>query len=148
MTVDNLGLRLRLAVRAPVIRRGEDLQVEAVLTNTTDQPLVVNTWILDYASLVLDLERIQERDKTTPVRLGPPPTPPAPDDTSGQMPLAPKESVRFVYDGQKFLVGQVLTDGNYRVRLAYDNRDGLPREWHGVLETDWLRFRIDASLRP
>jgi hypothetical protein len=147
--IENLGLSVRLVVRAAVIRRGEDLVVEATFTNTTAAPLVVNTWVLNFASLVLDLERVDGPDgaSATPVPLGAPPTPPAADDTSGQVSFAPGESVTFVYEGRKFLGGQTLPDAAYRLRLVYDNPESPPGEWRGSLETDWLRFQVDSKRR-
>jgi hypothetical protein len=143
--IERDGLRLDLQVRDNPVRTADHLVLEADFTNIGTAPLHLDARFLAAASLVLRVQRVETPGHEIPVPLGPPPMPPARDDRSGLRALAPGEVLHMVWRGAQMFSGRVLPVGDYNVRLVYNKTTSPPDEWHGLLETGTLPFRVDPS---
>lgn len=133
-------LELAFSVITPIIRHADELEVRAVLTNTAMTPIRLNTLCLNFPVIVLNVQT----EKGAAVPLGPPPFPPADDGDTGRIDLKPNQSVRYVYYGTDLFGGERLPEGTYGIRFRYDNDFEGVKEWKGMIETEWITFKIEG----
>ena len=129
-----VSLEARLTVRPGEARRREEFIAEGALVNVGDEGLVLNLAPLGAPSLALEIVD----SAGSPVHLPPPPVPGA------EVPRAeimPGRSYTMKYPG---FVPQWTPPGIYRARLRYTYRPAspAPREWTGLVVSEWVEFSI------
>jgi len=137
ITVNQLSLEF--SVITPKIKYADELEVRAFFTNESKATMRVKTLFLDLPIILLKIRN----DKGAPVLLGPPPLPPVDDGVIGRVDLTPGQSLRYLYYGINIFSGKMLQPGVYEIRFKYDNEYVQGEEWRGVIETDWIEFRIE-----
>jgi hypothetical protein len=131
-------MKVELTVSPRRLADVQELTVTAHVRNTGTAPVRVNTLLLPYPSLML-----QVRDAAgTRVPLGPPPVPPIDDGSVGRQDLAPGKELAFEY-GNPF--GAAPDPGRYEIRLFHEARSPRPgTDWQGTLESAWVPFEVLA----
>ena len=134
-------LEVEFSVLSPKIKRAEELQVKAIFTNAAKERLRLKTLFLNLPVVLLKVRKAEKGGKS-PVLLGPPPMPPADDGKAGREDLEPGQRLEFLYKGSDIFGGKTLPPGEYEIRFRYENLTARPPEWKGVIETDWVEFRV------
>src|SRR5262249_51930305 len=104
--VDYSGLRATLSSSAAAYAKSEDVVIEALIENRTEQAKTVNTYELSYPALSLVILDARSRKSTLML------PPQAGDPRTSDKTLKPGESVRFTYR-----LGFSLHAGDYKVKM-------------------------------
>jgi hypothetical protein len=143
--IERDGLQVEFRVQSSDVRFAEQLMLRLDITNASRAPFRLDAWLLDAPSLVLKVRRKEPSGDLVAVPLGPPPMPPARDDSSGLVELEPRQTLHFIYQGEQIFSGKTLPKGDYSVRLVYDKRGSPHNEWRGQFESEWMSFRVGQS---
>jgi hypothetical protein len=119
-----------VALRADVRQAGDRVEVE--IANEGPEPVRFST-----ATMIGSVAFEVRNDAGRPVRLGPPPTPPA-DLEAGALTLAPGESTTLRFRLADLLPGGVPL-GRHRIRFAAD-APPLEDAWSGRVESPWVEL--------
>jgi hypothetical protein len=131
-------MKVELRVSPARVADVQELTITAHVRNTGTTPVRLNTLVLPFPSLML-----QVRDAAgNRVPLGPPPVPTTDDGSAGRQDLAPGKELAFDY-GNPF--GMSPDPGRYEIRFFHEARGAGPGgDWHGVLESAWVPFEVVA----
>jgi len=129
-------MKVELSVSPERIADVQELTITAHVHNAGTAPVQLNTLLLPYPSLML-----QVRDAAGKrVPLGPPPVPPIDDGNLGRQDLAPGKELTFEY-GNPF--GASPDPGRYEIRFFHEARSTHPgKDWQGTLESAWIPFEV------
>jgi len=137
MKTESNGLGVEFSLVNPRIRKAEELQAKAVLTNDTSKVLQINILFLDFTQLLLEVQTVDRK----PVHPKPPPFPPADDGRTGRTKLLPGQSLTHIYRGSQYF-GAPLSPGKYQVRFLYENGNPAHGDWTGRIVTEWVNFEV------
>jgi len=129
-------MKVELSVSPGRVADVQELAITAHVHNAGTAPVRLNTLLLPYPSLML-----QVRDAAGKrVPLGPPPVPPIDDGSLGRQDLAPGKELTFEY-GNPF--GASPDPGRYEIRFFHEARSTHPgKDWQGTLESAWIPFEV------
>ena len=135
-TENAMHVELQISPAHPM--RVSELAITVHIRNDGTAPVRLNTLLLPYPSLVL-----QVRDATAQrVPLGPPPVPPADDGQAGREELAPGKELTFDYHNP---FGSTPPAGRYEVRFVHVARAQASGDWQGTLESAWEPFELGPN---
>jgi len=129
-------MKVELSVSPGRVADVQELTITAHVRNTGTAPVRLNTLLLPFPSLML-----QVRDAAGKrVPLGPPPVPPIDDGSVGRQDLAPGKEIAFDY-GNPF--GASPDPGRYEIRFFHEARSARPgSDWQGTIESAWVPFEV------
>jgi len=130
-------MKVELNVSPGRVADVQELTVTAHIRNTGTAQVRLNTSLLQYPSLMLQVRDVAGKR----IPLGPPPVPPIDDGNIGRQDLAPGKQLTFEY-GNPF--GAAPAPGRYEIRLFHEARAAHGADWQGTLESPWVRFEVVA----
>ena len=141
MIVQDKGLQLEFEVKTPVVLHADELVVKVTLINVSAAPMRLYLSFLQFPQILLEVRNNEGK----PVPLAPPPVPPDLSDPNTRLSLAKGETLPYVYQGRSFFGGNPLADGEYQIRFRLDHSFATAEEWNGVLESNWLPFKLRSE---